>query len=118
MILWVKPNFVGTARSPCGNRRDGAEVSKWRLRITQVKYLHNAVGIIGPKVIVRSDDDTAWAHSLRRPAGVIGQTYSMKTTDSPQEQIVFGVENINAGISRFSQVAVSYTHLTLPTIYS
>jgi len=104
MILWIKSDFVSTALRASGDRRNGAYIIKRRLGVFQVKHFHNAMGVIGPEVIIGSHYDTARTHSLSGPAGVVRQTYPMKTSYPPQEQIVFGVEHIDAGIPRFAQV--------------
>jgi hypothetical protein len=102
MILWIESDFISATLSASGNRRDWTDLVKRRLGVGQIKYFHNAMGVVRPEVIIRSYNDTARAHSLRRAARIVRQTYAVKTGNPPQEQIVFGVDNIDAGIASFA----------------
>src|SRR5882672_5087088 len=62
------------------------------------------MGIVGPQMITRRHQDPARAHSFDGSAGVVGRTDPVETGNPPQEQIIFGVEDINTRVSAFGQV--------------
>src|ERR1700730_13409225 len=104
MVFRIESDFIGTALSSGRYSRDRTDIIEGRLRGCQVKHFHDAMGVIGPEMIVGSNYDTARTHSLRRPARIFRQAYSMEAGNPSQEQIVFGVEHIDAGIARLAQV--------------